>query len=75
MKPILRSREAQEMLRRLWKPRIYALAGLFLLAWGVGLAWGSWQNLCARCPSIAQIQTWEPEQTSKLLSHDGQLIV
>ena len=54
---------------------VFLLTGLFLLAGGVGLAWGSWQNLCVTCPSIAQIRTWEPEQTSKLLSHDGRLIV
>jgi penicillin-binding protein 1A len=41
---------------------------------GVGVAWGSWQNLCATCPSIAQIRTWEPEQTTKLFAHDGQLL-
>ena len=55
--------------------RILLLAGVFLLAGGVGVAAGSWQNLCAACPSVAQIKTWEPEQTSKLLSHDGRLIV
>ncbi len=61
--------------RRLWHPRLYGFAGLFLLTSGTGLAVGSWQNLCARCPSVARIQTWEPEQTSKLLSWDGQLLV
>ena len=60
----------------LWRPRLFALAATFLICAGAGGAWGSWQNLCAgdACPSIAQIKTWEPEQTSKLLSHDGQLI-
>ena len=29
-----------------------------------GLAAGAWQNLCADCPSVAQIATWEPTQTS-----------
>ncbi len=64
------------MARRLWFPRAYLLGGSFLAALGAGGAWGSWQNLCAgdACPSIAQIKTWEPEQTSKLLSADGQLI-
>lgn len=61
--------------RVLWKPRLYGLALVFLLTAGVGLAWGSWQNLCATCPSVAQIRTWEPEQTSKLLTADGELIV
>ena len=40
----------------------------------VGAFLGAWDNLCLDCPSIAQISTWEPEQTSKLLSHDGRLI-
>ncbi len=39
-----------------------------------GFAWGSWKNLCVDCPSIAQIHTWEPQQTSKIFSHDGRLI-
>ncbi len=60
----------------LWHPRLFVLVGAFLLAFGVGGALGSWKNLCAgdACPSIAQIKTWEPEQTSKLLAHDGELI-
>ena len=36
--------------------------------------WGSWRNLCVDCPSIAQIHSWEPRQTSKLLARDGRLI-
>ncbi len=47
---------------------------LLLSAGGGGFAVGTWQNLCADCPSVAQIRTWEPQQTSKVLSHDGQLI-
>jgi len=39
-----------------------------------GFSVGAWRNLCADCPSIAQIRTWEPQQTSKVLSHDGQLL-
>ncbi len=54
--------------------RVLIATTLFLLAWGVGTAWGSWQNLCTDCPSIAQIFTWEPEQTSKLFDADGRLI-
>ena len=50
------------------------LAGLFLATGFMGVAMGSWRNLCSDCPSIAQISTWEPEQTSKLLTYDGQLI-
>ena len=54
--------------------RLLLLAMAFFLFGAVGGAWGAWQNLCVDCPSIAQISTWEPEQTSKLLSHDGRLI-
>lgn len=50
------------------------LALLFVAFAGLGLALGSWQNVCVSCPSVAQIRTWEPEQTSKLLSADGRLI-
>ncbi len=61
---------------RLWRPRLFLLLGSFFGALAIGGAWGTWSNLCAgeRCPSIAQIKTWEPEQTSKILSHDGRLI-
>jgi penicillin-binding protein 1A len=61
-------------LKPYWRPRVNLLVALFVLFLGVGVAWGSWQNLCAACPSIAQIRTWEPVQTSKLYSHDGILI-
>ena len=54
--------------------RILIFSVVFLLSVGVGVAWGSWRNLCADCPSIAQIFTWEPEQTSKLFAADGDLI-
>lgn len=47
---------------------------LFVLALSLGFGWGAWRNLCTDCPSIAQIHTWEPQQTSKVFSHDGQLI-
>ena len=55
-------------------PLLLLLATGFFLFGAVGASWGAWQNLCSDCPSIAQITTWEPEQTSKLLSHDGRLI-
>lgn len=66
---------APRTLGRLWKPRLYVLFGAFVLAGGTGLVLGSWKNLCATCPSVAQIRTWEPDQTSKLFTHDGELIV
>ena len=59
-----------------------ALLAIPAVAWSLvgagalfgGLFWGSWQNLCVDCPSIAQIRNWEPQQTSKLLARDGRLI-
>lgn len=66
----------KERAARLWRPRLFLLWGAFLLPLGAGGAWGTWRNLCAgdACPSIAQIKTYEPQQTSKLLSWDGRLI-
>ena len=72
-----------ERARRLWvrvSPlvlrREVLLGLLFLTALGVGGVWGTWQNLCAgdACPSIAQVRTFEHEQTSKVLAHDGRQI-
>jgi penicillin-binding protein 1A len=66
----------KKLLSRLWHPGRLVLGAAFLAAVGAGGAWGIWKNLCAgdACPSIAQIKTYEPEQTSKLLSWDGRLI-
>jgi penicillin-binding protein 1A len=63
-------------LSKYWHPRAYLLGAAFFGALGLGGAWGSWQNLCAgdACPSIAQIRTFEHEQKSKILAHDGQQI-
>ena len=68
--------KSRHLLAPLWRPRLFVLGGAFLGALGAGGAWGSWKNLCAgdACPSIAQIKTYEPEQTSKLLSWDGRVI-
>jgi len=70
-------------LRRAWgatkrvllRPDV-ALGLLFACALGLGGAWGTWQNLCAGdgCPSVAQVRTFEHEQTSKVLAHDGRQI-
>ncbi len=57
-----------------WKPRINSMVFVFVAALFTGGALGSWRNLCADCPSIAQIRTYEPQQTSKLFSRDGTLI-
>ncbi|MEQ1855977.1 MAG: PBP1A family penicillin-binding protein [Longimicrobiales bacterium] len=63
-------------LAKYWYPRQYLLGGAFLLALGLGGAWGVWQNLCVgeACPSIAQVRTFEHEQTSKILAADGRQI-
>jgi len=71
-----RADDIRARLAKLWFPREYALAAAFLLALGLGGAWGSWQNLCAgdACPSIAQVRTFEYEQKSRILAHDGRQI-
>lgn len=66
----------RERLAKFWYPAETLLALSFLGALGLGGAWGAWRNLCAgdACPSIAQIQTFEHEQKSKVLAADGQQI-
>jgi len=61
---------------RFWYPRAYAAAFCFVTALGLGGLSGVWQNLCAggACPSIAQISTFQHEQKSKILAHDGRQI-
>lgn len=68
--------KTKKLLSRLWHPWWFVLGAAFLGAVGAGGAWGTWKHLCAgdACPSIAQIKTYEPQQTSKLLSWDGRLI-
>lgn len=58
-------------------PGLYAGAVVVILALGAlgsGLALGAWRNVCDDCPSIAQIYVWEPQQSTRILSHDGRLI-
>ena len=62
------------VIKMLWDPRSLGLATLLLLGLGAGAAWGTWRNVCSDCPSIAQIRTFEPQQASKLYSHDGRLL-
>lgn len=50
------------------------LTCLFLCTAGIGLAVGSWRNLCADCPSVAQIYTYQARQTSKLYARDSTLV-
>jgi len=60
-------------LRLLGHPVVWAPL-ILILGLGLGFSWGAWQNLCADCPSIAQIHTWEPEQASKVFDRNGELI-
>ena len=61
-----------------WRPwhTVLALSLLFFATLGAGLAKGMWDRICLadRCPSIAQITVWEPEESSKLFAADGSLI-
>ncbi|MBT8334993.1 MAG: PBP1A family penicillin-binding protein [Gemmatimonadetes bacterium] len=63
---------AQLMTPRVLVPAVLGL--LFVGFTGLGVAVGAWRNVCATCPSVAQIRTWEPEQTSKLFAADGRLV-
>ena len=62
------------VIKMLWDPRVIAVGTVLFLGLGVGAAWGTWRNVCADCPSIAEIRTFEPQQASKLYSHDGRLL-
>ncbi len=62
------------MIRGLRIPSRVRLVLVFLIFAGAGAAWGSWRNLCADCPSVAQIYGYEPRQTSKLYARDSTLI-
>ncbi len=61
-----------------WRPwhTMVALALLFMCTLGAGLVKATWDRICLgdRCPSIAQITVWEPEESSKLYAADGSLI-
>ena len=62
------------VIKMLWDPRVIVIGTALFLGLGVGAAWGTWRNVCADCPSIAEIRTFEPQQASKLYSHDGRLL-
>ena len=67
-------RATLDRLRWVRIPRWVWFTLLFLFAGGTGLAVGAWRNLCADCPSIAQIYTYEPQQTSKIYARDSTLV-
>ncbi len=62
------------VIKILMDPRVLVLSTVLFLGLGAGAAWGTWQNVCADCPSIAEIRTFEPQQASKVYSHDGRLL-
>jgi penicillin-binding protein 1A len=49
---------------------------LFLATLGTGIGKATWDRICLgdRCPSIAQITVWEPDESSKLYAADGSLV-
>jgi penicillin-binding protein 1A len=65
--------------RRWFSPeRARRTVSVLLLASGfaAGIAWGSWTRVCAgnQCPSIAVLDDYRPQQTSKVYAADGRLI-
>src|SRR5512134_530478 len=63
-----------------WRHRVWRVVlpavGL-LAAYGIGLAYGGWTRVCAaeRCPSISRlVESYNPQQTSKVYAADGRLI-
>src|SRR5262245_54729074 len=49
---------------------------LLVVAFVIGIGWGSWNRVCAgnQCPSIAVLDDYRPQQTSKVYAADGRLI-
>jgi 1A family penicillin-binding protein len=66
--------ESMSVMKMLWDPRVLGFSMLLFVGLGAGAAWGTWLNVCSDCPSIAQIRTFEPQQASKVYSHDGRLL-
>ena len=44
------------------------------IALGGGVAWGTWNNICSDCPSIAQIYAFEPKEATRVYAADGSLL-
>jgi penicillin-binding protein 1A len=60
-----------------WKRKLLAVGGLLalgLVGGAVGGATGAWQTVCYDCPSVAQLYNWEPRQSTKILSWDGEIL-
>ena len=56
--------------------RALTLGTVFVVAAGIGGAYGMWALICRgnRCPSIAVLEAYQPKQTSKLFAADGRFV-
>lgn len=67
-------------LGRLWaNPKTRSWIITLLLAgagFGSALLWGAWSRACLKnaCPSVTQLQSYDPDQASKVYAADGRLI-
>ncbi len=55
----------------------FLLAGGAMFMFGTFLAVGAWFNVCApvgSCPSIASLESYDPDQASKVYAADGRLV-
>src|SRR5947199_9805211 len=53
-----------------------ALAIAFCCSFGLGLAYAGWATVCrgGRCPPVDVLDTYTPQQTSKLYAADGRFL-
>ena len=58
------------------RARRTVLVLLLVTGFGAGIAYGSWTRVCAgsACPSIAILDDYRPQQTSKVYAMDGRLV-
>ncbi|HEX9108598.1 MAG TPA: PBP1A family penicillin-binding protein [Longimicrobiales bacterium] len=59
------------------RPRLVAglLVGTAVAVGAVaGLGLGTWNAVCRDCPSIAQVYSWQPSQSTRLLDDKGRLV-
>ena len=56
--------------------RIFLLAVCFVGSFGIGLGYASWAMVCRAggCPTVDVLETYTPQQTSKLYAADGRFI-
>lgn len=52
------------------------VAALFLVSFTAGFAYASWALVCraGQCPAVAELDNYQPRQTSKLYAADGRFI-